>query len=229
MISYTELFNELSKSDTVFALNNGINYKSIFQISYNDHPKMGSKWLVIYDNSSPSALMALILRCIHLKQNIVITSVDNNSHPELEKLPNCETKEVETQLWNNNQKSIGSNFFHFNDIKIGILTSGSSGESKIIIHPISNILTNALAVNENLKSSENTLFQIALPTYHIAGLSILFRALLLNASINQIEQFHLETEKISGVISLVPTQLIKLLKNPNIKPQNLTLYIGGGK
>ncbi len=192
-----------------------------------------SEWIVMIDENNPANLMTGILSCIHHNQNFIIACQEDISHEELEAYPKIYLSNIsehtfrkKSEVHKEKQEKTG---FKFNDVFFGFLTSGSSGKSKIIIHPISNLMTNALHVNNLLEVKRGTIFQLALPTYHIAGLAILFRAFFNGSPLNHLHKKDLETENLKGVISLVSAQIPILLKNKNISPKELILFIGGGK
>ena len=100
-----------------------------------------------------------------------------------------------------------------------IFTSGSSGNPKAVLHTIGNHLYSAEGSNENIEFLPDDSWLVALPLYHVGGISILFRAILARATvvlpdanksliddINQYKPTH---------VSLVATQLTELINDKN--------------
>jgi long-subunit acyl-CoA synthetase (AMP-forming) len=221
MKSIDQLFLQRSTSEKVFSLNQNITYKDLFNDALKiDFPQVNEGWLVIVDNKGPSILMIKIISCILQNQNFIISSSNDADSECLNKY----------QKWNNfnchKQKKRNLLFHH---IQCGILTSGTTGESKIIIHPIKNLFLSAKNVNDSLQVSNAENWNLVLPTYHIAGLSILFRCLINNCSFYEMNRKQLGTEPFTGFISIVAAQIPRLLSNKNLKPNKVKLFIGGGK
>jgi len=120
---------------------------------------------------------------------------------------------------------------------IWLLTSGttSSDELKWVALSKSAFLASAQAVNEFLKIESTDRWLLALPQYHVGGLSIWARAHL---SKNTVKTFDLPwnaqkfldfcTQQESTLCSLVPTQLFDLIKTGQKCPPSLRgLLIGG--
>ncbi len=119
-----------------------------------------------------------------------------------------------------------------------ILTSGSSGVPKGIVHSLKNHYYSALGSSENISFAEGDRWLLSLPLYHISGLSILFRSLFAGGSVfipeknNNLPELLIK-RKITHV-SLVPTQLNKLIEDDyfieNISRLSLkTILVGGDK
>ena len=115
-----------------------------------------------------------------------------------------------------------------------LFTSGSSGKAKAVIHSIGNHYYSALGSNTNILLKPGDSWLISLPFCHVAGIAILFRTMLAGGTsvIGQKDQpIHeqLMNKKITH-LSLVPTQLHRLLENPldsEIKKALKTVLIGG--
>ena len=75
------------------------------------------------------------------------------------------------------------NKFNKDDFFSVIFTSGSSSSPKAVVHTWSNHYYSAIGSNKNIKYKKNDVWLLALPIYHVGGLSILFRAILNQGSV----------------------------------------------
>lgn len=99
-----------------------------------------------------------------------------------------------------------------------IFTSGSSAQPKAILHTIANHYYNALGSHENIPFAKPDAWLASLPMYHISGFSLIMRSLIAGGTIvfpapNQSLENAIKNPAITH-ISLVPTQLIRLLDHP---------------
>lgn len=99
-----------------------------------------------------------------------------------------------------------------------IFTSGSSGEPKAVLHTIANHYYSALGSHENIPFAKTDAWLASLPMYHISGFSLIMRSLIAGARIifpapSQSLQQAIQNSAVTH-ISLVPTQLIRLLEDP---------------
>ncbi len=110
--------------------------------------------------------------------------------------------------------------FHFHPSAGTILrTSGSSSKPKSVFHTVEQHVANAIGVIEALRVDEKSRWLLSLPLYHVGGLSIAVRCWLAQAKVvvppvNFEMQWAIREAGISHV-SLVQTQLLRLLKNPS--------------
>ena len=99
-----------------------------------------------------------------------------------------------------------------------ILTSGSSGLPKAAVHTLGNHVFAARASNRNLPLIPGDIWLLALPFFHVSGLSLLFRCALAGAAIALSRPKASLTDELvrTGAthVSLVPTQLARLLEDP---------------
>ena len=89
-----------------------------------------------------------------------------------------------------------------------ILSSGSTGESKGVVHCLSNHIASAEGSNENIKIDEESIWNLSLPLFHIGGLAILFRCMRFGSSVELIDD--IKNSKASH-FSFVLTQIKRLI------------------
>lgn len=98
-----------------------------------------------------------------------------------------------------------------------ILTSGSTGTPKAVVHSLSAHVSAARAANANMPLGPGNVWLLSLPLYHVSGLAILFRCALAGATIALPRRGASLEEELARTgathASLVPTQLIRLLKS----------------
>lgn len=103
-----------------------------------------------------------------------------------------------------------------------LLTSGSTGMPKIACHTLSNHYYSALGSNQLIPLDPMDRWALTLPLFHVGGLGILFRSYLAKATV--VLSSHLSD---ATHISFVPTQLYKLLDQPQEMPRLKTILLGG--
>ncbi len=113
-----------------------------------------------------------------------------------------------------------------------MFTSGSYAEPKAALHTFGNHFYSAKGANAHIPFQQGDRWLLSLPLYHVGGLSILFRSLLGGGSIvipdtNEDIVQAINKHQITH-LSLVPTQLQRLLEK-NIDPLEFkAILIGGG-
>jgi len=116
-----------------------------------------------------------------------------------------------------------------------IYTSGSSARPKAAVHSLGNHYFSAIGSNKNICLSEQSRWLLSLPLCHVGGIAILFRTLLSGAAVVIPDKTQSVTEVIEESqithLSLVPTQLRRLLDSYQFKPgrQFPTIIIGGAQ
>ncbi|BBQ54837.1 AMP-binding protein [Aeromonas jandaei] len=96
-----------------------------------------------------------------------------------------------------------------------ILTSGSSGTPKAVVHRLANHLASARGSTDLIPLDQGCGWLLSLPLFHVGGYAILFRVFLAGATLvlddrSQPLKARLEQQPITH-LSLVPTQLWRLL------------------
>lgn len=115
-------------------------------------------------------------------------------------------------------------------------TSGSSGAAKWVALSKNALLTSARIVNQHLGVEIGSRWGLALPIYHVGGFGILVRVFL-SGGICQV--FHAHWDPVAFTrfvyiekcehISLVPTQLVDLVRTRCIAPHSIkSVVVGGG-
>jgi O-succinylbenzoic acid--CoA ligase len=97
-----------------------------------------------------------------------------------------------------------------------VFTSGSLGSPKAVLHSYGNHYYNAKGSNRNIRLGPGDRWLLALPLYHVGGLSIVFRCLLSGAAVvtpEKSEELHESLNRYSvSHLSVVPTQLHRLMR-----------------
>lgn len=114
-----------------------------------------------------------------------------------------------------------------------ILTSGSSGRAKGVLHTIGNHLYSARGSDAVIPFGASDIWLMSLPLYHISGFSLIMRALLHGGSLRFMESGRAWVPCLSDAvthISLVPTQLQRLLSDEAMRetlPGIKAILVGG--
>jgi O-succinylbenzoic acid--CoA ligase len=115
-----------------------------------------------------------------------------------------------------------------------LFTSGSMGFPRAVVHPLSAHLASAVGANPALDFVAGDRWLLSLPLYHVGGLAILFRTLQAGATVilptpgQPLADAVLENAVTH--LSLVPTQLERLLRSPDavrLARTLKTLLLGG--
>jgi O-succinylbenzoic acid--CoA ligase len=120
------------------------------------------------------------------------------------------------------------------DLQCRILTSGSAGEPRPVSLTYGNFLFSAVGSAFNLGVDPRDRWLCCLPLSHVAGLSIILRSVIYGTTAVLLDGYETEqvaTTLVSGdisVVSLVPTQLIRLLEAGADLSRPRALLIGGG-
>jgi len=120
------------------------------------------------------------------------------------------------------------------DLQCRILTSGTSGEPRPIGLTYGNFLFSAMGSAFNIGVDPSDRWLCCLPLSHVAGLSIVIRSVIYGTTAVLLDGF--ETEQVANtlvsgdisLLSLVPTQLIRLLEAEADLSAPRAILIGGG-
>jgi O-succinylbenzoic acid--CoA ligase len=113
-----------------------------------------------------------------------------------------------------------------------VFTSGSTGAPKAALHSVGSHYYSALGSNANIPLAQGDRWLHSLPLYHVGGLAILFRCLLAGATVALPAPGATLGEAIAGAthVSLVATQLLRLLREEGPDPTRLrAILLGGGQ
>lgn len=121
-----------------------------------------------------------------------------------------------------------------NDSQIIIFTSGSSGKPKGVVHTLENIFNSVMNIKSVEDYAKEDNFLLSLPLFHIGGLMIFFRSYFSSAKLTiplstKVEELikEIKLKKIT-ILSLVPTQLKRIIDQKILSPKSLrSVYIGG--
>jgi o-succinylbenzoate---CoA ligase len=120
------------------------------------------------------------------------------------------------------------------DLQCRILTSGTSGTPRPVDLTYGNFLFSAVGSAFNIGVEPEDRWLCCLPLSHVAGLSIILRSVIYGTTAVLMDGF--DAEKVAstlvsgdiGVLSLVPTQLIRLLNAGADLSAPRAILIGGG-
>lgn len=106
-------------------------------------------------------------------------------------------------------------------------TSGTSGRPKFYFFPLEKIFATAKIQAQRLNITPKDLVGINLPLFHVSGFMQVMRSFLAAATLYKKEDYLQKAHH----LSLVPTQVLRLLKNGQFNKANgkQTLLIGGSK
>ena len=116
--------------------------------------------------------------------------------------------------------------------RILLLTSGTSGTPRIIVHTLEELLKNTYTTLSFYQVSKRDIWPLSLPLYHIGGLQIALRCLLAGIPLVSLdERFYCKDESFKAtILSLVPVQLHGLFsnsKNWNFMKKMRAILVGG--
>ncbi len=110
-----------------------------------------------------------------------------------------------------------------------VFTSGSAGAPKAALHTFGNHYYSASGSNANIALAPGDRWLHSLPLYHVGGLSILFRCLLAGAAMVLPGPGAPLGEASATHVSLVSTQLMRLLREGDLDAAGLkAVLLGGG-
>ena len=142
-------------------------------------------------------------------------------YPDALKLPKIKQIPLPFSKIIRDRKCFGQTFLEKNQCATYLFTSGTTAKSKIACHTLGNHYYSALGSNAYLPIRKGDRYHLSLPPYHIAGIALLFRTFLAGATIAL-------GDGVDGIthLSLVPTQLRRLLDQEKISPYKHIL-LGG--
>jgi len=116
-----------------------------------------------------------------------------------------------------------------------VLTSGSFGLPKAVLHRLSSHYFSALGSNRNIAVTPETRWLVSLPLYHVGGLGIVFRTILGGGAMVIPPSGLALGDVLEAVpvthLSVVATQLHRLLKDPpgrEARKRLSAVLVGGG-
>ncbi len=111
----------------------------------------------------------------------------------------------------------GAKNISLNAPAVVLFTSASTGAAKAVALSFGNLHANARGSNRNIRLRRGDRWQLALPLYHVSGLGVLLRAWLAGAAV--VIGPRDDALENATHISLVPTQLRRLLTQPRSAQQ----------
>ncbi len=114
------------------------------------------------------------------------------------------------------------NSIHLDQLATFLFTSGSSGMPKIVCHSFGNHYYNAMGALSSLQLESSSRWLLSLPLFHVGGIGILFRCFIQGAGVVLGDNF-----KNVSHVSLVPTQLYRILKQEKMDQSLKCILLGG--
>ncbi len=172
-----------------------------------------------------------------IRPDIMVSSSIDEVHSLPDEEVNNETCHISTAMLN--KKAITSREISLKHIEIKndstvVFTSGSTGSPKGVVLSIENLVYSAMGTIDFLAMEPSDRWLISLPLNHVGGIMIFMRTFLCGAcavlpkNLKQMESDIIEYSP--TLLSLVPTQLMRLIKKPDIaaKLKNMkTIMLGG--
>lgn len=113
-----------------------------------------------------------------------------------------------------------------------VYTSGSSATPKAVAHSLENHITSAQSACAALGLGSSDRWLLSLPLWHVSGISIVFRCTIARAEMVVPDPGMPLIEALSSYqithVSMVPTQLIRVLEQAQAPPRHLRAVIVGG-
>ena len=116
------------------------------------------------------------------------------------------------ELSKHNAAAQKSSQIQLNTPAVVLFTSASSGAAKAVVLTFGNLYYNALGSHRNISLRRGDRWLLSLPLYHVSGLGVLFRAWLAGAAV--VIPASGDALESASHVSLVPTQLRRLLETP---------------
>jgi len=113
-----------------------------------------------------------------------------------------------------------------------VLTSGTAGEPKAVLHTLGSHYYSARGSNENIALGPGDRWLLSLPLYHVGGLAVLFRTILAGAAVVLPIDSRDPLQSIAPLeithLSVVSTQLYRILGMKTSWPTLRAVLLGGG-
>lgn len=246
----------ISTSDSSYSYGDLIAFAEQLQIQYNKvvGDSASSRVLVLTDRTTRTAFLisACFLNQIPMvilpveagldriqrviKETDVTAIIDLNLEYELDSgLPVIEFPRIKSNIKPHYIQKLPS--FDFNKLFAILFTSGTTSEAKAVPLKFKQVLSAAKNSSQNLPLGPNDEWLLNLPLHHIGGISVLIRSLLAGSKVfllsstkqSELGRVLIQRSSITHA-SLVPTQLKRLLDDPDFKVGSSFKYIllGGG-
>lgn len=167
---------------------------------------------------------------IKMRCRILIAPKDNTRKLHSIKCVNLDISVIETEDGNPVFQR-----YQLNKTSNIMFTSGSGGKPKAVVHTIENHYYSALGSNKHIPLGHGDQWILSLPTYHVSGLSVLWRVFISGSSLSVVDDSGGLIQTIRKFkpthISLVSTQLIKCMRDTpcrKVLSRMRCILIGGG-
>lgn len=226
----TEFSSRISKTEKrigLFSRNSKEMYFSILALW-----ELGKELVLLNTHLSPQELH---YQLTDAKVNLVVVSTDSMPYfAEFQQLTLVEMSRGNSEK----ERITDSELAYLPDATASIMyTSGTTGNPKGVVQGFSNHFASALATQENMGITADDCWLCPVPLFHISGLSIIIRQLVLGSSLRLYSHFDakiITDDLVEGrgtVISVVAVMLQELLENYPKKRYNETfkaMLLGGG-
>lgn len=199
---------------------------------YSEIKKINNLYIIV--KATPTSFyIALIFACIRNKKIFVPVSPKEKDCNILELSAELDAYVIDETLFKNIKTKdfeITKNFYIDPYIPCNIImSSGSTGKPKKIVHCLNNHIKSALGAQQKLKIQSNDSYLLSLPLNHVGGQSIIFKSILFGARIVITNKtlFEAISDNKVTILSLVPTQLYRLLEKNNQYFSLRAILIGG--
>ncbi len=186
---------------------------------------------IVIDRPNSIEGIALLFACLRIEKTACLLSTRLPQEKREEIAQNLKAESIALRNIKFTSKEPEFIEYDLNSEATIMLTSGTTGSPKAVVHTIANHYYSARHSNNHLALDENDRWLLTLPIYHVGGLSILWRCFLNGATVVISKEEKDFPEEIATLdithLSVVPTQLYRMLKN-NVDLSGLKAILVGG-
>jgi 2-succinyl-6-hydroxy-2,4-cyclohexadiene-1-carboxylate synthase len=224
------MLKELFENDHIFIEKENLTYRDFYKLCLENAHRISNKEKIVslsVDNKLTDLIDIFSLWILNKSILLHSTATPESDRIKINKSIGAETLKKENTQFNNTISEIDE----IESIACYILTSGSTDGPKPIALSFKNLMSAATNFNNFYKVTSEHYLPINLPIYHIGGLMIAIRSLFANASLDIISPGSLSNKdfrKAPNFLSVVPTQMDRILKSDALDFFRKTIFILGG-